>query len=108
MNEFTDLLQFLAIVCVPIATAAIAIPVGRALADHLRKPKPDRDLHSAEGILALHARLDRLESSIDAIAVEIERNGEVQRYAARLLELRSTIALPDAPTPSRIGVITPH
>ena len=108
MHELTDLLQFLAIVCVPIATLVIGIPVGRALAAQLRKPSADSDAAATERILALSAHLERLQSSIDAIAVEMERNGEIQRYAARLLELRTSIALPEAPTASRPGTITPH
>jgi hypothetical protein len=36
----------------------------------------------------LHARLDRMEQAIDAIAIEVERSAEAQRYSARLLTER--------------------
>ena len=108
VSELTDLLQFLAIICVPIATLVIGIPVGRALAAQLRRPSPDLEAETTERMLALSAHLERLQSSIDAIAIEMERNGEIQRYAARLLELRTSIALPEASAASRPGTITPH
>jgi hypothetical protein len=44
----------------------------------------------------LEARLDRLESALDAIAIEIERNGELQRFNARL-------ALGEAPAAPGVG-----
>lgn len=108
MHELTDLLQFLAIICVPIATLVIGIPVGRALADQLRKPPRRPDVDAADRLIALNARLERLESGVERIAIEVERNGERQRYAARLLELRTSIALPEAPAIQRPSAITPH
>jgi len=108
MHEFTDLLQLLAMLCAPIATVVIGIPVGRALARQLRERSAEIPTASPEEFRALNARLGRLEASIEAIAIEVERNGEVQRYAARLLELLSSIALPEgAPRPGG-GVVTPH
>lgn len=32
----------------------------------------------------IEARLSRIESAVEAIAIEIERNGELQRFNARL------------------------
>ena len=46
----------------------------------------------AEGLRSaqpLDERLDSLQQSIDAIAVEVERIGEGQRFAAKLLEERA-------------------
>jgi hypothetical protein len=108
MSELTDLLQFLAILCAPIATMAIVIPVGRALARQLHDRAAGSAAVSDDRLAEMTARLQRLETSIDAIAIEIERNGELQRYAARLLELRGSIALPEATTKPAIGTITPH
>ena len=108
MHEFTDLLQLLAMLCAPIATVVIGIPVGRALARQLRDRSAETPISSPDEFRALNARLERLEASLEAVAIEVERNGELQRYAARLLELRSSIALPEsAPGPSG-GVVTSH
>ena len=108
MHEFTDLLQFLAMLSAPIATVVIGIPVGRALARPLREGSAETPKASPDELHALNARLERLEASIEAMAIEVERNGELQRYAARLLELRSSIALPEgAPRPGG-SVVTPH
>jgi hypothetical protein len=39
-------------------------------------------------LAALDERLDRLEHAVDAVALEIERGGEAQRFTARLLAER--------------------
>ncbi|HTE44317.1 MAG TPA: hypothetical protein VK636_03645 [Gemmatimonadaceae bacterium] len=50
-------------------------------------------------------RLQRLEGSVDTVAVEIERISEAQRFTTRLLaERAATPALPDKAK----GVVTPH
>jgi hypothetical protein len=107
MHEFTDLLQFLAMLCAPIATVAIAVPVGRAIARQMRERQSPPVEPLSDAVYHVQDRLARLETAIDAIAVELERQGETQRYAARLLELRASISLPDAPA-KQIGSITPH
>jgi hypothetical protein len=55
------------------------------------KPKPRRELPSP----LYEQRLDQLQQSVDAIAVEVERIAEAQRFSAKLLSERSeTPALP--------------
>lgn len=56
------------------------------------KPKtPARELPNA----LYEERLDQLQQSVDAIAVEVERIAEAQRFSAKLLAERSdTPALP--------------
>jgi hypothetical protein len=50
-------------------------------------------------------RLGRLDTSIDAMAVEVERISEAQRFTAKVLTERAAApALPD----KRPGVATPH
>ncbi|MEP6493220.1 MAG: hypothetical protein ABJF01_11120 [bacterium] len=50
-------------------------------------------------------RLQRLEGSVDTVAVEIERISEAQRFTTRLLAERATTpALADKAK----GVVTPH
>jgi hypothetical protein len=46
-------------------------------------------------VLQMEARFDQLQQSVDAIAVEVERIAEAQRFSAKLLSERSeTRALP--------------
>ena len=54
----------------------------------------------------LAARLARIEQVVEATAVEVERLGEGQRYAARLLAERRAAA--PAPADEPAPVITPH
>jgi hypothetical protein len=39
-------------------------------------------------VTEIHARLARIEASVDSIAVEVERSAEAQRFTARLLTER--------------------
>jgi hypothetical protein len=52
-------------------------------------------------------RLDRLEQSVDAIAVEMERVGESQRFLTKLMAERIA-ANGDSSDQKRGRVITPH
>ena len=55
---------------------------------------------------AIANRLEHLDSSIDTVAVEVERISEAQRFTARVLaERTSAAALPDK---NRSGSVTPH
>ena len=61
---------------------------------------------------AIEARLDRIERAVDAVAIEMERLGEGQRFTARLLAERGS---PVADPPRRLEqrpehrpAITPH
>ena len=61
--------------------------------------------HSA----ALEARLARMEQALDAVAVEVERMSDGQRFVTRLLADRATsAALPDVALAQRGRVVTPH
>ena len=57
----------------------------------------------------LEGRLERIEQAVDAIAVEMERIGEGQRFVTKLLAERPK-PISDGPTAQRGGerVITPH
>ncbi len=74
---------------ITIAAIAIGVPLVRAFArwlDRRGTPAPAADIGP---------RLDRIEQAVDAVAVEMERVSESQRYASRLLgELRSLPAPP--------------
>jgi len=57
----------------------------------------------------LEARLSRIEEAVDAIAVEVERMGEGQRFVTKLLTERASQQLPEASKNSSPGrVTTPH
>lgn len=58
---------------------------------------------------ALDTRLARIEEAVDAIAIEVERMGEGQRFVTKLLADRGAASLPETPKSSGSGqVITPH
>ena len=81
---------FVAVIIVLMVGALSAITVG--LVRGLKPKGPTRDLPNA---LAFQERFDQLQQSVDAIAVEVERIAEAQRFSAKLLAERSeTPALP--------------
>ena len=57
----------------------------------------------------LEQRLTRLEQAMDAVAVEVERIGEANRFTARILDERLPTGSPALPSRTqREGTITPH
>jgi hypothetical protein len=57
----------------------LGFPVIRLITRWLEpKPVPPRELG------AINARLERIETAVDSIALEIERISEAQRFSARL------------------------
>ena len=78
------------IAAVPIVI--IGLPLARAVASRIER-KPMDSGSALPSDVAL--RLERMEQSIDAIAVEIERVSEGQRFTTRLLAERA--ALPSGP-----------
>ena len=58
--------------------------------------------------LDTHARLERMERSLDAISEEVERLGEVQRFALKVIGERALSAPETAPPLPSGRVITPH
>jgi ribonuclease D len=58
----------------------------------VQKNMPQRQLPN---VLQMEQRFDQLQQSVDAIAVEVERIAEAQRFSAKLLaERHETAALP--------------
>lgn len=86
------------------AIAAVAVSTGSRVAGSVRKQRQGRLLARAleelESIKRLHdherqslnERLTRIEHALDAMAVEMERVGEGQRFVTRLLSSRATDA----------------
>jgi hypothetical protein len=76
-----------AIIIVGMAASLSAIVVG--LVRGLAKKAPPREFPNA---LQFEQRFDQLQQSVDAIAVEVERIAEAQRFSARLLAEKGTPA----------------
>jgi hypothetical protein len=72
------LVPIVAIACAPII--AIGVPIARAWARRIEAQGQQPRVPSE-----VVARLERMEQAIDAIAVEIERVSEAQRFTTRLL-----------------------
>ncbi len=73
------------------ALSSITVGLVRGLSAFSKKTPP-RD---QPNVLQMEQRFDQLQQSVDAIAVEVERIAEAQRFSAKLLAERSeTPALP--------------
>jgi hypothetical protein len=91
-------------VVIVMVAVACSLTVGfivKAIADSVVRVRELRDAHGGSH---LEQRLERMETAIDAIAVEIERMGELQRFTARLAPSPtdrepSRLARPVTPTP---------
>ena len=74
-----------------VGTIFIGFPIAVALARNLLR-RGSRAVAPAPA--ASNERMDRLEQAVDAIAIEVERISEGQRYMTRLLTEGSAPALP--------------
>jgi hypothetical protein len=73
----------------------LGLPVVRLITKWLEpRPVPPRELTTING------RLERIEAAVDAIAVEVERISEAQRFAARLQSEQQSRRLPGSAEPS--------
>lgn len=80
--------------------AWVCYPVARALARKIERGAPGEVAPAPE----LRARLERIEQAVDAIAVEVERIAEGQRFTTRLLSEGRAAAAPgtgDRPAAAR-------
>lgn len=66
----------------------------------------DRAETGDERVLA-DGRMERLEQAVDAIAVELERVGEGQRFVTKLLADRSRTPTPPSPQPGTVRAVRP-
>jgi hypothetical protein len=67
-----------------VATIAVGAPLARAFARRM-----DRDSKSGKLAPEVSSRLERIEQAVDAIAIEVERISEGQRFTTKLLTERS-------------------
>lgn len=67
----------------------LGVPIVRLITRRLEpRPVPPRELAT------ISDRLERIEAAVDAIAVEVERISEAQRFSARLQSERVPARLP--------------
>jgi hypothetical protein len=69
-----------------VATVAVGWPLARAFARRVEREG------SAKVPLEVASRLERIEQAVDAIAVEVERISEGQRFTTKLLTERASAA----------------
>ena len=94
------------IVIVPVVFGLPSIVAGLVIV--LRHKEKMATLNSDAGRgFDVEARLDRIEQAVEAIAIEMERVGEGQRFVTKLLAERPT-PLSDAQSLQRGRVVTPH
>lgn len=72
-----------------IVLVVLGLPVVKLITRWLEpRPVPPRELTTING------RLERIEAAVDAIAVEVERISEAQRFSARLQSEKQPQRLP--------------
>jgi hypothetical protein len=72
-----------------LVTIVLGFPIVRLITKWLEpRPVPPRELSSING------RLEKIESAVDAIALEVERISESQRFTARLQAEQHSPRLP--------------
>jgi hypothetical protein len=69
-----------------VATIAVGAPLARALARRMERES------KAKVAPEVTSRLERIEQAVDAIAIEVERISEGQRFTTKLLTERASEA----------------
>lgn len=75
----------------------LGLPLVRVMARRLDR----RDAPASPSLVKIEERLGRLEAGVDAIAVEVERISEGQRFTTKLLAERSGVAASAPPSNAR-------
>jgi hypothetical protein len=79
---------------VTVGILALGIPIIRAVIRRWERAPQLPPPASAE----ITTRLERIEQAVEAVAIEVERIAEAQRFAAKLMaEQRKSLPQPDAP-----------
>jgi len=87
-----DVANFGVVAAIIVGMVGSLAAITQWLVRGLNKKPPARELPN---VLQMEARFDQLQQSVDAIAVEVERIAEAQRFSAKLLsEKRDIPALP--------------
>ncbi|HEY5544881.1 MAG TPA: hypothetical protein VIK50_02405 [Gemmatimonadaceae bacterium] len=82
MDENIARVIFAAVIGGTIAISMIAMAVARIATSRRRRDLPDSSM------ARLEERLERMEQAIDAVATEVERVADGQRFTSRLLAER--------------------
>lgn len=91
MNRFEAIVAIAGI----LAGCATAISIAFSIAWAVRKRNTGTIDHAGgEALREIQGRIERIEQGIEAIAVEVERVSEGQRFAARLLSEQRGESLP--------------
>jgi hypothetical protein len=90
-------------VIVPLGFFASVVTVFLSIL-RFKERSRSRDVGSAPMAGELMSRLDRMEQAIDAIAVEVERISEGQRFTTRLLSERGAMSSPQGDEASQVRV----
>ena len=100
-----DVLVFAQAMVVLVPTVAAFVGIG--LGARILWRKGSRDRVGAQPVD--DRRLERLETAVDAIAIEVERISEAQRFSASLLVERLPPRVADIKSPTSVKrVNTPH
>jgi len=103
MNSHTVEVAFLA------SAAWIAWAAAYAWSRWLVRPRREPDIDALAGVHRIEERLARIEQSMQAMAIEVERLGEGQRFATKLLTERAAAGLVAPPQREEYRrVDTPH
>ena len=88
-----DVISFAGVAAVSICSLAAVATIGLLFIRNLRNLRGEQPPRELSNRVAIEQRFDQLQQSVDAIAVEVERIAEAQRFSAKLLaerpELRS-------------------
>ena len=77
-----DVISFAGVAAVSICSIAALAAIGLFVLRSLRLKTPPREISNR---LDIEQRFDQLQQAVDAIAVEVERIAEAQRFSAKLL-----------------------
>ena len=93
---------------VTVIVAIVAVVTMTWLSRRQKHQLPTNDL--LKRLDGISSRLSQLDSSIDTIAIEVERISEAQRFTAKILAERTSAAPlpPAAETHRQPGYTTPH
>jgi hypothetical protein len=80
-----DVFTFAGVAAVVICGLAALSALGLWVLRSLRSQRPPLELSNR---LDIEQRFDRVQEAVDAIAIEVERIAEAQRFSARLLSER--------------------
>jgi hypothetical protein len=83
-----DVISFAGVAAISICSLAALAAIGLVFIRSLRSLRSNNAPREVSNRFAIEQRFDQLQQSVDAIAVEVERIAEAQRFSAKLLAER--------------------